>query len=517
MVIHMKKLRAAVAAFVLVPALAACSFGSDGSGDGAEGAGTGTQSGSVTNEITAGITEVDTFNPLYTQSDTVSDVCGFVFEPLFGIDPSLRTMGVLADSYEISSDGSLLTIHLKQDVYWHDGAVFTAADAVYTANLIKYGGTRYDRLMEQVDTVWAVDNYTVCVRFRRAVPDPTALFTFPIIKNNSGTDSFSAIGTGPFYFDSTNNLTATDWYHDGRASIDRINIKTLPDDEKLISMLDASVVDFLTAEKLDMSSYMQKSNSHVWDYVSNEMVFIGFNMNSSVFSDVYARRAVSMLADRDDIVNSVYYMRAQSSEYAVNPCSWAAFDKSSKHHADAQGAIELLTSNGWSEDSGGAYYKSGARTLYFSVRILVNEDSAQRVQIAETLAEAMNAVGLRAVVDKCSAEAFPARILARNYDMFIGETALLPNCDITPLAVTGQNSFGYSSPEVDALVAQLGIVTLEADIRNVTQALYERLHEDAPFAPICFMKKSMVTSAKLRNGVNPSVGGYVRDTVHWGV
>ena len=226
---------------------------------------------------------------------------------------------------------------------------------------------------------------------------------------------------------------------------------------------------------------------------------------------------MSRIIDRDDIVNGVYFTRARSSRYALNPSSWAAFDESSRLHSDKEGAIELLTSAGWTADANGSFYKPGKKAAYFSIRILVNSDSPERVRIAETIAGSMDLIGLRASVDKCSPQSFATRISAGNYDMFIGETELLPNGDLTPLAVTGENSFGYSSAEVDALIAQQSIVTREADIKNVDRALCEKLYEDCPFAPICFMKKSMVTSAKLKSGVDPSVGGYVRDTVHWSI
>lgn len=515
----MKRLKAAIAVFMLMPVLAACTFVNGGENDGtaAENAASGGEATAVRNELTAGITDADTFNPLYTASSTVSDLCGFVFEPLFGIDPSYRTDGVLAQSYTMSPDGRMITISLKRGVYWHDGSDFTAADAVYTANLIKSGGTRYDRLMEPVMRIWAEDNYTVCATFSRAVPDPVSLFVFPIIKNGSASGVFSRVGTGPFYFDASDNLTATDWYHGERAAIDRIKVQMLPDNEKLISLLDASVVDFLSSEKLDMTTYMPKSNSNVWDFVSNNMVFVGFNLSSAVFSDAAARRAVSMMIGRDDIVNSVYYTRAAATDYALNPASWAAFDPNKKHHASVEGAIDELKNNGWSEAPNGSYFKTDQKNIYFSVKILVNSENPERVKIAETLAAAMNAAGLRASLDKCDSQGFAARITARNFDMFIGETELLPNGDLTPLAATGQNSLGYSSQDVDALMAQLSILTKEADIKNAERALCEKLHTDMPFAPICFIKKSLVTSAKLKSGVDPSVGGFVRNTSHWGI
>ena len=110
-----------------------------------------------------------------------------------------------------------------------------------------------------------------------------------------------------------------------------------------------------------------------------------------------------------------------------------------------------------------------------------------------------------------------SRIEAGNYDMFIGETKLLPNGDLTSLVGSAGNYFGYANAEVDALLAQMGTVTLESDIKAVSISLYEKVRDESPFAPICFAKKSIVTSAKIKYGVNPSDTGYVRAAESWGV
>ena len=452
-------------------------------------------------EITAGMTDFDIYNPLTTSSDTVSDICGFIFEPLFGMDVNMHIYGVLASSYEPDSDGRGMTIHLKQGVFWHDGRDFVAADAVYTTNMIKNGGTRYDKLVEPIESIWAVDNYTVYARFRRAVPNGAALFTFPIIRNGSMWETMP-IGTGPFYMDYKGDLAAYDWHFGEKAAIDKIKIKQIPNMQKLLSLFDASVIDYASSEILDFSNYMPKSNSRVVDYVSNDMVFVGFNTLSAVFSDTAARRAVSYLIDRDNIVSNIYYSRAAASEYAINPSSYAAFDASKRHGADSDAAVMLLDEAGWKPNNNGVYVKTGKGT-YFSVRILVNSESEERVRIAEELAEGMTALGMRAVVDKCGAAAFSSRLDAKNYDMFIGETELLPGGDITPLAATGYNCMGYSDAAVDTILAQLGTLNSEEDISSVSQMLYTKLWEDSPFAVICFLKRGIAVTSRLVWGVEP--------------
>lgn len=519
----MKRLVGFVAAIVAAAMLCSCSieFVTDSGGgaaaeEQAEGA-SETVEAPASREITVGITEFDTFDPLTTASDTVRSVCGFVFEPLFELDSALYHYNVLAEDYSVSEDGLMLTVQLRSDAFWHDGTPLTAADVVYTVNCIKRGGTNYDGYLDAVSSTQALSNNVFAAYFSRPVPDPARLFTFPIIKNGSANyASFDPVGTGPFFFDAAGSLVASEVYYNGRAGIDRINITRIPDNNKFLSMFDASAIEIATSENLNMSSYMPRSNANVWDFVSNNLVFVGFNERRAVFADPAARRAVSYLIDRDDIVSNVFFTRADAVYYAVNPSSWMSFDTNKKHIADLTGAQEQLAGGGWTLNRNGIYTKvNGKSLLTFSVKLLVNSDSPERVKIAEKISENMKNVGMLVTIDKCPSEAFASRVTAGNYDMFIGETDIKTNSDISVLAATGINTFGYSSPETDALIARLSVQTLNDDVRATTRELHEILFNDAPYAPICFIKKSLVTSARIAYGVDPSISGYVRATQNW--
>ncbi|MGN0181926.1 MAG: ABC transporter substrate-binding protein [Candidatus Ornithomonoglobus sp.] len=478
----------------------------------------------ISNDITVGVIDYDTFNPLWTASQTVRDVCGFIYEPLFGIDSTMRTTGVLADSYIIGADGASITINLKQGVMWHDGTEFNADDVIYTVNTIKEGNTLYTAFMEPVTGIWKNDNYTVCVTFSRSVPDSVSLFTFPIVKNKSlysGKKDFIPVGTGPFryvYSGGTAYLEAFEEHHDGRAKLDRVNIEFLSDLGKYRSLFNANELDMADSEMLDMSTFMPKSNSNVTDYTSNTMVFAGFNTSNPKLSGARTRQAISLLIDRDAIATNIYYSRAVASDYAINPQSWLSFETRTKLRADAWSATQLLAQDGWTADSRGIYYKQiGGKLTYLTLTILVNSDSEQRVAVADQLAQWLNNNGIIAKVNSCDYTQFNAMIAAHNYDMFVGETELLPNNDMTNLAGSAGNYFNYANTEMDTLLWQLGTVQLESDVQSVSNRLYELIHTEVPFAPICFLKKSLVTGAKIKSGFNPSIQGFVRETENWSV
>lgn len=478
----------------------------------------------VSNDITLGLVDFDTLNPLMTKSQPCRDICGFIYEPLFTVDSSLRPTGVLAESISREPDGKIISVKLKEGVRWHDGSELTADDVIYTVRAIMAGGTEYGTLIRSVDGVWKNDSYTVCFSFDHPVPSPENLLIFPIVKNNSlysaGQD-FGPIGTGPFvlmYSGGIRWLEAFEEHHDGRAKLDRINIKSIPDKEKYLTLFNANEIDVSGSEMQDMSVYMPKSNANVSDFVSDTMVVAGFNTTLPKLSDAATRQAISRLIDRDAITSNIYYSRAVSSEYALRPGAWLSFETRKRLRSDSWEAGQFLSNAGWRPDRRGVYNRpNGKGVMYLTVSILVNSDSEARVAIAESIAEWLNKDGIIAKVEKCPGADFNSRIESHNYEMFIGEIEVLPNNDMRELVGSQGNYFGYADEEMDTLLWQMGTVQGEEDIVSVSNRLFEYIRTEVPFAPICFIKKSLVTSAKLKSGYSPSAAGYIRNTENWSV
>ena len=468
------------------------------------------------NSITIGVVELDTYNPLITKSVTMKNMLGFIFEPLFTLDDEQNIVGVLAESYQTSPDGKSIIINLKPNVIWHDGTAFSANDVVYTVKAILNNDTNYGHLLENVASVSAINNQSVNVVFTRSVPNPAALMSFPVIKNGALSGTFSATGTGPFYLD-YDKLTAFPAYYGTKPSLDYISVKSIPDNEKFISLFNASVVDIADSSMIDMTEYTPRSNATVHGYVSNEMVFVGFNTNDDVFRYPEARRSVHAIIDRQNIVSHIYFSRAEAVHYPINPTSRFYPSSAENMHSDHGAAEKELKDGKWQKDKRGVYFHSDNKgAIYFSVEILVNSEDKERMKIASEISDTMTDLGMRNTITTCSETEFKTRVMNGNYDMFVGKTSLLPNNDLTDFLLT-DNMFGYSDENTEILLSQLGTLTTENDKKNVYGQLFELLKEKCPIAPVCFLKDSLITSAKLKSGIYPSVAGAVARTENWSV
>ncbi len=160
-----------------------------------------------------------TLLPLLGTTHEESDVARLMFDPLFDYDSDNALVPILASSIParsnggISADGLSITIHLRQNVRWHDGVPFTSADVVYTIHAVldDHNNVSNRELYKEIADVDAVDAYTV--RFHLKEPQSSFFANigagYPIVPSHllqgsahMATDGFNAmpVGTGPYRF-----------------------------------------------------------------------------------------------------------------------------------------------------------------------------------------------------------------------------------------------------------------------------------------------------------------------------
>ena len=84
----------------------------------------------------------------------------------------------LAESWEISDDGTVWTFKLREGVQFHDGAEVLASDVVYSFNRMNDIGEGFAYLMAGMDSAEALDDYTV----QFTLAEPTGLFLANMVR-----------------------------------------------------------------------------------------------------------------------------------------------------------------------------------------------------------------------------------------------------------------------------------------------------------------------------------------------
>ena len=175
----------------------------------------------------------------------------------FNDDLSLR--GDLAEHWEVNSDATEFTFHLKKGVTWHDGKDFTADDVVYSMNrhLGEDSVSKAKTLVAMVDEWKKLDSHTVKASLSSANADLTSIlatFHFRMVQNNADDDPEyfkKGIGTGPFtvkeFSPGVRSVSVRNPnYHREGPWLDEIEMFAITDNTARINSLEAGDVDMIT-------------------------------------------------------------------------------------------------------------------------------------------------------------------------------------------------------------------------------------------------------------------------------
>ncbi len=480
----------------------------------------------ISNSISVGIMDFDTFNPLLTKSETVKECMQFVYEPLFELDKSLRPVPVLAENYSVSADGRTVDINLKSDILWQDGSNFTAYDAAYTMKNIRAGITEYTDALSNVSDYMATGDYSLRISLKYAVPDFVSLLTFPIVKYQSDMQmnaNYIPMGTGAFRYESqlsTGKLSfaAFDNFHGGRAVIDNIYVYTVPDLQKYESMFEANEIDIITGETVDLSEYTPRGSSRSNEYVTNKMTFVGYNCQDELLIGKETRIGLANLIDKDSIVNSTIYSHGVACDIPINPSSLYYYDTNSKFKKDEILALEHFGNDGWGIDREGKYVRlvNGERQV-LGFEILTNSDSAEKVSIANKISTSLTDFGIPSTVTALPYDQYMAKINASDYDIMIGETEIAPNLELTSLVSSSGNYFSYYNPNLDTLIGQMGMTSDEEQMKDLFKQYGDMILKDMPFSVLFFRKGNVISGSKIKSEVIPSIERLYRGAEKWSV
>ena len=479
----------------------------------------------VANAIHVSVYDFDTFNPLTTNSQSVKDAMKFVYEPLFTLDEQITPVPVLADSYTIAEDGKSVTVKLKQNAAWHDGTAFTAADVRYTLNNIINGKTTYAGAVSQISECRIIDNYTISISLRHSMPNPVALFTFPIVKKNTPMEvnqRYMPIGTGPFsYYGKISidryMLVASDYYYMGKAKLSGVYIDVVPDNHRYFTMFNSGNSDVCNAKLISGFDYTPKANVRVNDYVSDELIYLGINHSSGDLSNSNVRRAINYFIDRTAIEEDVMYSSVKAVDTFINPMSPYYCGTTGKMRADSVQGVELLQSAGWEPESRGFSKRIAGRKQYLKLRLLVNADSESDVKIGQKVEECLIMNGIDIDIEILPYAEFIQKINSMDYDLYIGAQRMNYSQDISDFLGSAGNAFAYNNVNVDMLVTQMGITNDTQMLKVLYEQMRELLNSDMPVIPIAYKKNNIYTSARIKNVAPVGIDGYYRELWNWSI
>lgn len=285
-------------------------------------------------EYTEGLVgELYHVNPLLAPAAaTDADVSRIVFNGLYKFDPDLNLVPDLAASEpEISNGGKEYLIKLKDNVLWHDGARFTADDAVYTLQAVQN-----PEYLSPLRSSWAgvgvqkLDEFTIKLTTREASSTFIANLTVGMLPKhiweNVPPESFAIskynlepVGTGPFRITELRrdrngkiqaiDLRAFDRYFAGRPYLDKVQFRLYRTTDELLTAYQGREIKGLGYEPFDNSLFIKPKASlrqFLLPLPQYRAVFINRAKNPAPLEDVRVRLALAKSVDKQKIINEIF-------------------------------------------------------------------------------------------------------------------------------------------------------------------------------------------------------------------
>jgi peptide/nickel transport system substrate-binding protein len=357
--------------------------------------------------VDSSIGDASSLNPLLASDSASADIVGLVFNGLVKYDKDIRLVGDLADSWEVSSDGLVITFHLRHGVRWHDGEPFTAEDVLFTYQKLRDPKvhTPYSSDFDDVKSLRVLDPHTVQVIYRKPFSPGLASWGMGIVPKhifrqgdfNTHPANRNPIGTGPYRFkewktDQYILLEANPDYFEGRPHIQYYVYRIIPDQSVEFLEMRNQSVDAMSLTPDQYKAYSSIFEHHRrFRYPAFQYTYLGFNLRNPLFKDLRVRQALTLAIDRQTLVKGLLLGLGQPITGPFPVTSWAYDPHVPALPHSPEKARALLSECGWQANSHGRLEKNGKP---FSFTIITNQGNKLRELCAEVIQQQLRAVGI---------------------------------------------------------------------------------------------------------------------------
>jgi peptide/nickel transport system substrate-binding protein len=476
--------------------------------------------------------------PLLSADSTSHQIAGMIYNGLVKYDKDVKIIGDLAESWDISPDGLLITFHLRKGVRWHDGQPFTAHDVLYTYQVTvdPKTPTAYAGDFLKVKKAEVIDDFTFRVAY--AKPFAPALMSWgnAILPRHllAGKDistsplSRQPIGTGPYRFKEWVTgqkivLTANHDYFEGRPYIDGYVMRIIPDTATMFLELRANGIDQMGLSPLQYTRQTQsplfRKNFNKYRYLSFSYVYLGYNLNNPLFADQRVRQAIAYAIDKDEIIQGVLLGLGKAATGPYKPGTWAYNPHVRKYVYDPAKARALLAEAGWRDTNGDGILEKDGKP--FAFEIITNQGNEVRAKCAEIVQKRLADLGIIVKIRVLEWAAFVNDFInKRKFEATILGWTVPQDPDIHDVwhsSKTGPdelNFISYKNKEVDALIEK-GRSTFDQKRRKACyDRIQEILAEEQPYLFLYVPDALPIINARFR-GIQPAPLGISYNFTKW--
>ena len=440
------------------------------------------------------------FHPITGTNRLNLTLAPLMYRGLFALDQTFTPQNDLCESYTVSDDGLVWTFHLKVTTF-SDSTPLTAGEAAASLELARHS-SRFSGRLSAVSRI-AAEGTTVVVALSKPNGALPALLDIPIVLEQE--DGSTPLGTGYYHYEAAGDaLLLRANPHNASASVlpyDAIPLAPASDPAGRIAAFDSGGVSAVTTDFTSPYALGYSSSYETADFPTTTLLYVGFRASGGMCRSPLVRRAFSLALDREGAVRSDLSGHGDPAALPVSPLS----GEYSQSAADAlsfdlEQAAALLEQAGYEKGEDGLLYQGKAPA---EVTLLVNSDNDVRQAIAGRLAQALEELGVTVTVNRLPWSGYTAALAGGQFDLYLGEVRLTGDFDPSALLSGGLNYGGFSGGELSALLSDWRAARGDARTR-AGEALWTRFAQDAPFAPVCFKRGSLLLRWGMASNLNPT-------------
>ena len=432
-------------------------------------------------ELYVGIAQdLDSLDPHKMVAAGTKEIMFNVFEGLVKPAPSGDLLPALAENWTISEDRLAYTFHLRPGVKFHNGAIVTAADVVYS--LERVSGTSGASDIVTVDALSNIaametpDEMTVILRLAEPSNEFLSYLTAAVIPADYDELDTAPVGTGPFRFVSRTAqesvvLERFDDYWGGAAALKTVTCRVIENADSILMSLQSGAVDLFAHLTITQAQQLTEDFA-VEQGAMNLVQALYLNNAVEPFNDVRVRQALCYAVDKQAIIDLAF----DGFGFPIGSSMYPAFSKyfddelTDYYPHDTDKAKELLAAAG---------YPDG-----FSMTITVPSNYQPHIDTAQVIVEQLKEVGVR------------AEILPVEWETWLNNTYIGRNFESTVIGVdasnmtarallerftstAGNNFINYNNEAYDNLFRQAQACTDDDEQTEVYRAMERNLTENA--------------------------------------
>jgi peptide/nickel transport system substrate-binding protein len=450
-----------------------------------------------------------------------------ISQPLVGFDMQLQNLVPdLAESWEVSADGKVITFHLPKGYKYSNGDPLDAQAVVDTWWRNKTIGVYKEDLDAMIEAD-VIDDTT----FKVIHSDPPA-FQWPVLVSEYGAvwdvaeaerigdEQFGRkpVASGPFklvewvegshiLYERNDNYQTNLPYlkNQGPPYLEEVLVRFIPEGLTRVSELEAGSVDIIMdVPSSEVARLEEDSKLQILSAAKPGLSYISINHLNPRFQDVRVRGAIASAINREDVVKAL--AGTVDPQYAFIPPAQLCYNEEMQQYAkelhpyDVETAKALLAEAGWTDTDGdGVVDKDGEP---FTVVLLVPTDDPPRTKVGVVLQAQLQAIGLDVSIEEYLSDYIRDICAEGDYDLAFNSFSWSdPDILIYHFTDVGRNYPHYPNPEIkEKLMEGRYIMDMAERTAHYTE-IQKTMIDDVAVVPV-FTRKMFV-----------AVGTWVKDLV----